>query len=141
MCFLYYHIGLCEISENFSWQTIWDLSEELQLQEIYRSEEKTRFVKITQFRNNIANIPRIFAYIDIFLTFVFFVQSQWALRDPRKIFLTNNLRLVREVPAPRNLQIWGENQIYENRLFSWQYSLYFSHFACILTDFWILCVL
>ena len=47
--FLYYHIGLCEISEKISWQTIWDLSEEFQLQEIYRSEEESGFLKFNQF--------------------------------------------------------------------------------------------
>jgi len=81
LCFLYNHNGLCEIPEKFSWQTIWDLSEKFQLQEIYRSEETTRFFKTTQFRDNIACISHIFAYFDRFMNFVCFVQSQWALRD------------------------------------------------------------
>jgi len=134
LCFLYHHNGLCEIPEKFSWQTIWDLSERLQLQEIYRSEEKIRFIKIAYFRDNIAYISHICVYFDWIMKFVCFVKSQWALRDPRKIFLRNNLRLVRKIPATRNLQIWGENYIFQNRLISWQYSLYFSH----LHVFWLI---
>ena len=45
-------------------------------------------------------------FSSIFMILCFFVLSHWALRDLRKIFLTNNLRFVRKVPAPRNLQIW-----------------------------------
>ena len=43
----YNHKGLCEISEKFSWQTIWDLSEKFQLQEIYKSEDECTIIKMT----------------------------------------------------------------------------------------------
>ena len=50
-----------------------------------------------------------------FSIFVFFVLSHWALRDLRKICLTNNLRFVRRVPAPGNLQIRGGKWISQNQ--------------------------
>jgi len=43
-------------------------------------------MKIAYFRDNIAYISHIFVYFGRCMNFACFVQSQWALRDPRKIF-------------------------------------------------------
>jgi len=93
--------------KKFSWQTIWDLSEKFQLQEIQRSEEECIILKITIILSRMVR-KCIFMYnFEYFQTFCFLLLSQWALRDLRKFFSTNNLRLLRKVLAPRDLQIWG----------------------------------
>jgi len=63
LCFSYMHDGLCEISEKFLRQTIWDLSENFQLQEMYWYKEESWFLKTLNFKDN------LFVFGDIMYTF------------------------------------------------------------------------
>jgi len=106
--FLYNPNVLCEISENFSRQTIWDLPEKFQLQEIYRCEEECIILKITIISSEMEWNHIVIYKFRVFSDFcVFWYNHNEPCEISEKFFLTNNLRLVKEVPAPRNPKIWG----------------------------------
>jgi len=80
---------LCGIQENFSWQTIWDLSKKFwapaNSQLIWRNVEIRKIIHLTR--------PQYLAFCRHHHTDSVLIPAEGALRDPRKFFLTNNLRL------------------------------------------------
>ena len=73
---------------------------------------KIELLTITKFMPQISNFHTDYIpFYIFFLTFRFFVESQCALRDLKYFFLTNNLRLVKKIPAPGNMRTWGSKCI------------------------------
>jgi len=63
---------LCRSHRFFPWQTIWDLLEKFQLQEIYLLEVKGEFIKITDFMTKYHNFHVICIHFQCFSTFACF---------------------------------------------------------------------
>jgi len=87
LCFLYKYDGLCEISEKFLWQTIWDLPKNFQLQEIYWYEEECGFLKTSNFNRNLHLYAIFKAYFLCFSDFcVFCISTMGSARSQKNFF-------------------------------------------------------
>jgi len=93
--FLCQHKVLCGISDNFPWQTIWDLSKKisaLQKSLLLQPDQKSQ---ICHFCVIYLNFMPSQAHIWCISDFSCFVSAQGALWDLGQFSLTNNLRLVK----------------------------------------------